>query len=154
MRTPVPAELERNPATWDCTGYLALLRECDVIFALWGLQLCLLPLTQEKTYNPYYTLVCQHLCRSSHSYKITLQFCLWDFFRDLGETSVGGAQVIKTLQDHEDEGFDSKKISKTRVRNVAKAYAWWIAKDCVNLTVLKVRTIQNALHLQLIFVNP
>ncbi|KAJ7227305.1 hypothetical protein GGX14DRAFT_629361, partial [Mycena pura] len=90
---------------------------------------------QEKSYNPYYTLVCQHLCRSSHSYKITLQFCLWDFLRDLGEVNVGGAEVIKTLKD--DEGFDVKGISSTRIGNVAKAYAWWIAKDCVTLTILK-----------------
>ncbi|KAF8071844.1 hypothetical protein FPV67DRAFT_1482904 [Lyophyllum atratum] len=90
----------------------------------------------EKSYNPYYTLVCQHLCRTSHSYKITLQFCLWDFFRDLGETSIGGAEVIKNLKDDED-GFDIKSISTTRMRNVAKAYGWWIAKDCVTLAILK-----------------
>ncbi|KAJ7285115.1 hypothetical protein C8J57DRAFT_1290481 [Mycena rebaudengoi] len=89
----------------------------------------------EKSYNPYYTLVCQHLCRSSHSYKITLQFCLWDFLRDLGEVTVGGAEVIKNLK--EDEGFDVKNISTTRMRNVAKAYGWWIAKDSVTLAVLK-----------------
>ncbi|KAF7327646.1 MIF4G/MA4-domain-containing protein [Mycena kentingensis (nom. inval.)] len=89
----------------------------------------------EKTYNPYYTLVCQHLCRSSHSYKITLQFCLWDFLRDLGEVNVGGAEIIKNLKD--DDGFDVKSISATRIRNVAKAYGWWIAKDCVTLAILK-----------------
>ncbi|KAJ7104034.1 hypothetical protein B0H15DRAFT_808180 [Mycena belliarum] len=89
----------------------------------------------EKTYNPYYTLVCQHLCRSSHSYKITLQFCLWDFLRDLGEAGVGGAEVIRNLKD--DDGFDNKSISSTRIKNVAKAYSWWIAKDCVTLGILK-----------------
>ncbi|KAJ7126872.1 hypothetical protein C8R44DRAFT_779779 [Mycena epipterygia] len=89
----------------------------------------------EKSYNPYYTLVCQHLCRSSHSYKITLQFCLWDFLRDLGEANVGGAEVIKNLKD--DEDFDVKSISSTRMKNVAKAYAWWIAKDCITLGILK-----------------
>ncbi|KAJ7650126.1 hypothetical protein FB45DRAFT_887044 [Roridomyces roridus] len=87
----------------------------------------------EKTYNPYYTLVCQHLCRSSHSYKITLQFCLWDFLRDMGEVNVGGAEIIKNLKD--DEGFDVKSISSTRLKNVAKAYAWWIAKDSISSPV-------------------
>ncbi|KAG5646977.1 hypothetical protein DXG03_001700 [Asterophora parasitica] len=90
----------------------------------------------EKSYNPYYTLVCQQLCRTSHSYKITLQFCLWDFFRDLGETSVGGTEVIKNLKD-DDDSFDVKNISTTRMHNVAKAYGWWISKDCVNLAILK-----------------
>ncbi|KAJ6609207.1 armadillo-type protein [Mycena sp. CBHHK59/15] len=89
----------------------------------------------EKSYNPYYTLICQHLCRSSHSYKITLQFCLWDFLRDLGEVTVGGAEVIKNLKD--DDGFDVKSISSTRMKNVAKAYGWWIAKDCISLSILK-----------------
>ncbi|KAJ3570486.1 hypothetical protein NP233_g4365 [Leucocoprinus birnbaumii] len=90
----------------------------------------------EKTYNPYYALVCQQLCRQSHSYKITLQFCLWDFLRDLGEVTVGGAEVVKNAKD-DDNGFDLKKISSSRIRNVAKAYAWWIAKDVVNLSILK-----------------
>ncbi|KZT73694.1 ARM repeat-containing protein [Daedalea quercina L-15889] len=89
----------------------------------------------EKTYNPYYTLVGQQLCRTSHSHKITLQFCLWDFLRDLGETNVGGAEVIKSLG--EEAGFDVKNVSSTRLRNVARAYGWWIAKDCCTLAILK-----------------
>lgn len=90
----------------------------------------------EKTYNPYYALVCQQLCRQSHSYKITLQFCLWDFLRDMGEASVGGAEVVKNAKD-DSAGFDLKKISSSRMRNVAKAYAWWISKDVVNLNIFK-----------------
>ncbi|KAJ3920139.1 hypothetical protein F5877DRAFT_89598 [Lentinula edodes] len=91
----------------------------------------------EKAYNPYYVLVCQHLCTISHSYKITLQYCLWDFFRDLGETNVGGAEVIKGLQEGGGDNFGVKSISSTRIKNIAKAYAWWIAKDSVTLAVLK-----------------
>ncbi|KAI0316061.1 armadillo-type protein [Amylostereum chailletii] len=90
----------------------------------------------EKTYNPYYTFIAQHLCKMSHSYKVTLQFCLWDFLRDLGETTVGGAEIIKNLQDNVD--FDNTKtISSSRKRNVAKAYGWWVARDCVSLAILK-----------------
>lgn len=81
----------------------------------------------------------QHLCRNSHSYKITLQFCLWDFLRDLGETNVGGAEVLKNL-NQDVVSFDLKKISDTRMRNVARAYAWWLAKDCCTLAILKVRS--------------
>ncbi|KAF8843775.1 ARM repeat-containing protein [Paxillus ammoniavirescens] len=90
----------------------------------------------EKSYNPYYSLVCQQLCQTSHSYKITLQFCLWDFLRDLGETSVGGAEVIKHLKD-ENVQFEVKNISSSRMKNVAKAYGWWMSKDCCSLTILK-----------------
>ncbi|KAL1752461.1 armadillo-type protein [Schizophyllum commune] len=94
----------------------------------------------EAAYNPYYALVGQHLCRQSHSYKITLQFCIWDFLRDLGETRVGGAEVVKNLGDANDDSDDeerAKKISPARMRNVAKLYAWWIAKDATSLTILK-----------------
>jgi nucleolar MIF4G domain-containing protein 1 len=81
-------------------------------------------------------MVCQQLCRTSHSYKITLQFSLWDFLRDLGENNVGGVAVVKNVK--EDDDFGVKIISDTRLRNIAKAYAWWIAKDSVTLAVLKV----------------
>jgi len=90
----------------------------------------------ERVYNPYYTFVCQHLCRTSRSYKITLQFCLWDFLRDLGEASVGGAEVLKNLKDN-GEGFEARDISSTKMRNVANAYAWWAAKDSVALSIFK-----------------
>jgi nucleolar MIF4G domain-containing protein 1 len=105
-------------------------------------RLLLIPISQlqEKVYNPYYTFVCQHLCRTSHSYKITLQFCLWDFLRDLGEASVGGAEVLKNLKDNE-EGSEARDISSTKMRNVANAYAWWVAKDCVALSIFKVSPI-------------
>lgn len=90
----------------------------------------------EKSYNPYYTLVCQHLCQDSHSYKITLQYWLWDFLRDLGQINVGGAEVIKNLKDNHDR-LEVKSISSSRMKNVAKAYGWWIAKDTCSLLILK-----------------
>ncbi|KAG1725981.1 hypothetical protein EDB19DRAFT_1586391, partial [Suillus lakei] len=76
-----------------------------------------------------------HLTQRSHSYKITLQLCLWDFLRDVGETSVGGVEVIKS-QDN-DAGFDVKSTSPLRMKNIAKSYAWWIAKDYCTLTIFK-----------------
>jgi len=81
--------------------------------------------------------VCQHLCQTSHSYKITVQFCLWDFLRDLGEASVGGAEVLKNMKGNED-GFELKDVSSIKMRNVANAYAWWVAKGCVALSIFKV----------------
>ena len=100
-----------------------------------GLTIVLDP--QEKQYNPYYALVGQQLCRLSHSHKITLQFCLWDFLRDMGETTVGGAEILKNLSEDERAGFNVKSISSTRMRNVARAFGWWIAKDCCTLAILK-----------------
>lgn len=48
--------------------------------------------------------------------------------------------MIKNLG--EDEGFDVKNISGTRLRNVARAFGWWIAKDCCTLAILKVSAPQ------------
>ncbi|TBU26230.1 MIF4G-domain-containing protein [Dichomitus squalens] len=91
----------------------------------------------EKQYNPYYALVGQQLCRLSHAHKITLQFCLWDFLRDMGETTIGGAEILKNLSEDDRAGFNVKSISPTRMRNVARAFGWWIAKDCCTLAILK-----------------
>ncbi|KAI8980186.1 ARM repeat-containing protein [Trametes punicea] len=91
----------------------------------------------EKQYNPYYALVVQQLCRLSHSHKITLQFCLWDFLRDMGESTVGGAEILKNLSEDDRAGFNVKTISPTRMRNVARAYGWWLAKDACTLAILK-----------------
>ena len=50
---------------------------------------------------------------------------------------MGGAEVIKNIKD--DEGwFQLKTISSSRMKNMAKAYGWWIAKDCCTITILKV----------------
>ncbi len=90
---------------------------------------------QEKLYNPYYTLIGQHICQLSHSHKVTLQFALWDFLRRLGETSIGGSEMDDSLSlDH-----DGAQVSSRRMTNYAKAYAWWIAKDSLSIAVLKVR---------------
>ena len=50
---------------------------------------------------------------------------------------MGGAEVIKNLKD-DDGRFDLGTISSSRMNNVAKAYGWWIAKDCCAITILKV----------------
>lgn len=52
---------------------------------------------------------------------------------------MGGAEVIKNLK--EDDGFEVKNISETRMGNIAKAYGWWLAKDCCTLAILKVSRI-------------
>jgi nucleolar MIF4G domain-containing protein 1 len=97
------------------------------------------PDIQEKAYNPYYTLVAQHLCANSHSYKITLQFTLWDFLRDLGERSVGGAEVVKSLEESRGGDFgDEKTMTEYRIRNIARLYAWLLAKNRLTLAILKV----------------
>jgi len=55
----------------------------------------------------------------------------------MGEATVGGAEVIKNTKS-DNAVFDLKKITGSRIRNVAKAYARWIAKDVVNMSILRV----------------
>ncbi|KIJ39870.1 hypothetical protein M422DRAFT_174507 [Sphaerobolus stellatus SS14] len=94
-------------------------------------------LGNEKQYNPYYTLTVQHLCQISHSHKITLQYCLWDFLREMGEKDVGGAEIIKISHEDSYVAFDEKKISSSRRLNIARAYGWWLAKGSVTVAILK-----------------
>lgn len=54
----------------------------------------------------------------------------------MGETTVGGAEILKNLDDDR-AGFNVKSISAVRMRNVARAFGWWIAKDCCTLAILK-----------------
>ncbi|TDL25786.1 hypothetical protein BD410DRAFT_765514 [Rickenella mellea] len=89
----------------------------------------------EKVYNPYYTLIGQQLCRSSHSHRITLQFCLWDFLRSFGETLLGGSETMQ--QSYDTGGAEHSQMTPSRIQNIAKAYAWWIAKGYVTLAMLK-----------------
>ncbi|KAK4046926.1 suppressor of glycerol defect [Microbotryomycetes sp. JL201] len=89
----------------------------------------------DKVYNPYYSLVAQRLSAKSHSFQITMQYLLWDFFREIGEKSVGGEEMVKNVADDRSSGANA--VSSTRIVNVAKLYAWCIAKDSLSLAVLK-----------------
>ncbi|KAI9601771.1 hypothetical protein KEM48_001056 [Puccinia striiformis f. sp. tritici PST-130] len=79
-------------------------------------------LGKEKNYNPYYTMIGQKLASESRSIQITMQFLLWDFFRELD-----GAQ-----NDNHGGSMDLKKL-----QHLAWAYGWWIAKGSLAITVLK-----------------
>lgn len=96
---------------------------------------------QEKTYNPYYTLVMQrlvsHSSQMAHSFQVTLQFALWDFLRQGGEQDIGGAELVKS-SSKDGSGAGVVKPNMRRYSNVAKAYGWWIGKNTISLTVLKV----------------
>jgi nucleolar MIF4G domain-containing protein 1 len=96
---------------------------------------------QEKAYNPYYTLLAANLCTGSHAHRFTLQYALWDFLRTLGETQVGGVQVIKSVEDGEpDFGGEGAGMTPkdSRIRNMARLYAWLIAKEHLGPNVFKV----------------
>ena len=73
--------------------------------------------------------------KAAHSYAVTLQYRLWDLFRDLGETDVGGTKKLESA----DAGDGGNKVGKRKADNLARAYGWWIAKGVLSITVLKVR---------------
>ncbi|EIM24158.1 ARM repeat-containing protein [Wallemia mellicola CBS 633.66] len=87
----------------------------------------------EKRYNPYYTLVASHLLRQSHSTRITLQYAIWDFLRELGESSVGGSEILKNSTS----SGDGSNVRSSRIDNLAKGLAWWVAKSSVPLSIFK-----------------
>ncbi|KAG8954229.1 suppressor of glycerol defect [Tulasnella sp. 424] len=89
-------------------------------------------LGNEKAYNPYYTLIVQHLSASIRNIRFSLQYCLWDLFREFGES------IRRSSDDADDlEGEEEKSVSRTKLRNLARAYAWWVAKGAVALDVFK-----------------
>lgn len=95
--------------------------------------------SQEKAYNPFYTLVVARLLSESstqaqHSYQITLQYALWDFFRSLGEEEVGGASMAGAGG----ATLDSAEVAQRKSAHYARAYAWWCAKSGLSLNILKV----------------
>ncbi|KAJ2081236.1 suppressor of glycerol defect [Coemansia sp. RSA 988] len=90
---------------------------------------------QEKAYNPFYTLVAQKLCAHHGTYRLTMQYALWDLLRELGETDVGGLGRI----GHDDPDT-SAAVPLRRVVNLAKMYAWLIDKHALSLLVLKTVT--------------
>ncbi|KAG9017984.1 suppressor of glycerol defect [Tulasnella sp. 427] len=86
----------------------------------------------EKAYNPYYTLIAQHLSTSTRNVRFSLQYCLWDLFREFGES------IRRSNDDGDDlHAEEENSVSKTKLRNLARAYAWWVAKGAVALDMLK-----------------
>jgi nucleolar MIF4G domain-containing protein 1 len=62
---------------------------------------------------------------------------MWDFLRDLGEVEVAGSEIVQALHD-DPTSLDPKSISTARLRNIAAAYAWWIARGSITLMIFKV----------------
>lgn len=102
-------------------------------------------LTQERTYNPYYVLVGQHLAHDHPGMRVTMQFALWDYFREIGERRVGGAKMVA---DDDDDALDSAAVaaseqaladaeSTRKLVHLARAYAYWFARGGLSLSALK-----------------
>ncbi|KAJ2849478.1 suppressor of glycerol defect [Coemansia brasiliensis] len=88
---------------------------------------------QEPAYNPFYTLVAYKLCSLHNTYKLTMQYALWDFLRELGESDVGGLGQLR----QESSGV---QVPLRRMVNLAKMFAWLIDKHELSLLILKTVT--------------
>ncbi|KAI7871328.1 hypothetical protein BDF14DRAFT_1954856 [Spinellus fusiger] len=109
----------------------------------------------EKTFNPFYMLVSKKLCEYNHSFRVTYQYCLWDFLRDLGESGVGGLDRVAVEAP---TVADAKNIRLSRIVNVAKFYAYLIANSSLSLAILKsvnfmTLTSRGRLFLEVLFAN-
>ncbi|RUS18583.1 hypothetical protein BC937DRAFT_88599 [Endogone sp. FLAS-F59071] len=89
----------------------------------------------EKTHNPYYALIANRLCGHNHSFKITFQYCLWDFLREMGEADVGGLEKVKSLESL--HASDAPSVPLRRSVNLAKFYAWLVSEHALSLVILK-----------------
>lgn len=58
---------------------------------------------------------------------------MWDFLRELGEAGVGGSEILKNGAS----GGDGSGVRTSRIDNLAKALAWWVAKSSVPLSIFK-----------------
>ncbi|KAK3819801.1 MAG: hypothetical protein J3Q66DRAFT_297038 [Benniella sp.] len=97
----------------------------------------------EMVYNPYYTLVGQRLSQHDHSFKITFQYALWDFLREMGATDVGGMEKVRDGQVVGlEDGVDAsgKKVPLRRIVNLSKMYGFLITSQDLSLVMLKTVT--------------
>ncbi|KAJ3132648.1 suppressor of glycerol defect, partial [Irineochytrium annulatum] len=83
----------------------------------------------EKTYNPFYALVASRFCgagatkATTHAFRITFQFALWD--------------AIRAFEEGEGDGDGEKGGEVRKVSNLARFYAFLIGGGFLGLTILK-----------------
>lgn len=90
----------------------------------------------EPVYNPYYVLVGQQLAEDLPAMRITLQYVLWDYFREIGETHVGGEKVTAALGDAAPDAPDAPDAARKRA-HLAQAYGTWLGHGALSLHVLR-----------------
>lgn len=88
----------------------------------------------EKVYNPYYTILAIQLCRMNHNHKFTLQYSLWDRYKD----------------------FDA--LTVPQISHLARFTAQVVVKHALSLAILKVVEFNalagnGLLHFQLLLVT-
>ncbi|KAJ1655449.1 suppressor of glycerol defect, partial [Dispira simplex] len=119
----------------------------------------------ERIFNPYYSVIAERFCSYDHRFRVTFQYCLWDFLRLLGESSVGGLgrQTQGDSAEQDDTSFGnnldaSGQLPLHRVVNIAKFYAHLVSQQALGLGILKpvnfakLKT-QSQIFLQMLFIH-
>lgn len=90
----------------------------------------------EQQYNPYYVLIGQALAEDHPGMRITLQYVLWDYFREIGEKHVGGETMAAQL-DEEALPDAGESRSSHKLAHLARAYGTWIGHGALSLIILR-----------------
>ena len=85
-------------------------------------------------------MISQKLCEYDHSFKITFQYCLWDFLRECGENDVGGMELVKNIPSTT-TATTIEKIPLRRIVNLSKLYALLLTGGQLSMIILKVSIV-------------
>jgi len=105
----------------------------------------------EQTYNAYYGVLAKMLLREK-KYKMSFSIALWKFFSLIGERQDEGSDdegaSLSTAED---------AVQASEIANVARMYAYLVARRCLRLDVLKTLNVgftkENAtLFLEVLFI--
>ena len=82
-------------------------------------------------------MISQKLCEHDHSFKITFQYCLWDFLRECGVNDIGGLELVKNAPS----STAVEKIPLRRIVNLSKLYALLLTGGQLSVIILKVNRV-------------
>ena len=88
-------------------------------------------------------MISQKLCEYDHSFKITFQYCLWDFLRECGENDIGGLELVKNVPST----TTVEKVPLRRIVNLSKLYALLLTGGQLSVIILKVSFILSYIFL-------
>lgn len=95
---------------------------------------------QEKSFNPYYALVAEKFCTSSHSFKVTFQYTLWDSLKAM----LAGNGNDEDSDDDSGSTWEMDAAGIRKTRNLAKMTAFLVTTGCVSLSVTRVKRKREA----------
>ncbi|WFD42655.1 suppressor of glycerol defect [Malassezia psittaci] len=93
-------------------------------------------LGNEQLYNPYYVLIGQQLAEDIPSMRITMQYVLWDYLREIGEAHVGGEKITGHLDESQYLGTTSS-AGQNKLTHLSQAYGTWIGHGALSLMILR-----------------